>query len=524
MAEEIELKLALAPELVGALRRDPTLKAQALKRPVTRRLFSVYYDTPELELSQAGMALRVRRVGQRFVQTLKVAGAAGGGLHQYAEHEQPLASERPDLASIAEPALKRFLAKKKIAHRLVPVFSTEIKRRVWLLGVGGAEIEVALDEGEIQSGGQRLAITELELELKLGATEAVYDLAIDLAQRWPFRIEWQTKAARGYRLFLGAEQEARRGSPIAIERGATAQSAFGDIARACLAQFGANEAVVERGEDPEGVHQARVALRRMRALVAAYRHYMANDVHGWLSQELRWLQQELSPARDWDVFVGYTLPPILRRLPEDLALQHLQGEAEAVRRAAYDTVRALFASPRYTLLLLKVGRLIEAGDWKAPAGTSEAATLDEPIKRFADRLLAFRQRRLKKFAKKRESLSESELHRLRLLAKKLRYSADFFRSLYAQKPVRRFYAAIAELQDRLGSINDAVVTHGLLQKLEPRMPDSAEAAHAIGLVRGWQAAKIDQDLIGFAQVWKDFSAAKPFWGKPREPAKPAGAE
>jgi triphosphatase len=517
MAEEIELKLALAPELVGALRRDPTLKAKALKRPVTQRLFSVYYDTPDLRLSQAGMALRVRRIGKRFLQTLKVAGAAGGGLQQHAEFEQPVPSDKPDLMQITDPALRRLLTKQKIAGRVVPVFSTDIKRRIWLLDISGAEIEVALDEGEIQSGANRMALTELELELKLGATDAIYELAIDLAERWPFRIEWRTKAARGYRLFARGEPVPQSGSPITIERGVTAKSAFGEIARACLAQFGANEAAAERGEDPEGVHQARVALRRLRALVTAYRHHMADEAHGWLSRELRWMQQELSPARDWDVFTGYTLSPILKRLPEERDLEHLHDEAQALRREAYDTVRALFASPRYTLLLLKLGRLIESGDWGAPTGSPEAAALDEPVKRFADRLLAFRHRRLRKFGKKRESLSESELHRLRLLGKKMRYSADFFRSLYAQKPVRRYLAAVAELQDHLGSINDAVVTHGLMQKLATRMPDSAEAAHAIGLVRGWQAAKIDQDLLGFAEVWKGFLKAEPFWGKPREP-------
>jgi inorganic triphosphatase YgiF len=521
MAEEIELKLALAPDLVGALRRDPTLKAQALRRPVTRRLFSIYYDTPDLRLSRAGKALRVRQIGKRFIQTLKVEGAAGGGLQQHAEFEQPVPSEQPDLMQITDPAMRRFLNKQKVASRLVPVFSTDIKRRTWLLGIGGAEIEVALDEGEIQSGSNRTLLTELELELKLGAKEALYDLAIDLAGRWPFRIEWQTKAARGYRLFVDGEPEARRGSPITIERDATAKSAFSDIARACLAQFGANEVAAERGDDPEGVHQARVALRRMRALVAAYRHLMSDEVHGWLSGELRWLQQELSPARDWDVFTDYTLPPILNRLPDELALEHLKDEAQTLRREAYDKVRALFGSPRYTLLLLKMGRALEVGDWRAPAGSADAAPLEEPIKRFANRLLAFRHRRLRKFGKKRESLSESDLHRLRLLGKKMRYSADFFRSLYAEKRVRRYFAAVAELQDRLGSINDAVVTHGLLQKLERRMPDSTEAAHGVGLVRGWQAAKIEQDLLGFTKVWQEFSEAKPFWGKPRAPDEDA---
>jgi inorganic triphosphatase YgiF len=513
MPDEIELKLALAPELIGSVRQDPTLRAQALKRPTTRRLFSVYYDTPDLRLSDAGMALRVRRVGKRFLQTLKVAGAPGGGLQRHAEHELPVASERPELQRIELPALQRFFEKHKVASRLVPVFTTDISRRTWFVGHAGAEIEVALDEGEIESGGRRLTVAELELELMLGPTQALYDLAIDLVQRWPLRIEWRTKAARGYRLFVGGKPEPLRGSTIELDRSLTARAAFGAIARACMAQFGANEAAAELGEDPEGVHQARVALRRLRALVTAYRHHMADEAHGWLSGELRWVQQELSPARDWDVFVGYTLPPILKRLPNEAALVHLGAEADKLRREAYETVRALFAAPRYTLLLLKLGRMLEADDWALPVGAAEAAMLQAPVKRFADRLLAFRHRRLRKFGKNLQDLGESDLHRLRLLAKKMRYSADFFRSLYPQRPVRRYLAAVAELQERLGSINDAVVTHGLMQKLEARVPDSAEAGHAIGLVRGWQAARIEHDIAGFAEVWDDFLDVKPFWGK-----------
>ena len=147
------------------------------------------------------------------------------------------------------------------------------------------------------------------------------------------------------------------------------------------------------------------------------------------------------------------------------------------------------------------------------AGSPDAALLEGPVGGFANRLLGFRHRRLRKFGKKRGTLSESELHRLRLLAKKMRYTADFFRSLYPDKPVRRYLAGVAELQDRLGSINDAVVTHGLMEKLAPRMPDSTEAGHAIGLVRGWQAARVDRDLTDFAEVWDAFLGCKPFWTK-----------
>ena len=98
--------------------------------------------------------------------------------------------------------------------------------------------------------------------------------------------------------------------------------------------------------------------------------------------------------------------------------------------------------------------------------------------------------------------------------KKLRYVADFFRSLYPKKPTSKFIAALAEVQDQLGSLNDAVVSRQLLLALEGRIANANDieaARHASGLVLGWQAARIDRDLAGFQTTWRKLRQRPPFW-------------
>ena len=144
----------------------------------------------------------------------------------------------------------------------------------------------------------------------------------------PITLGQATKAARGYALLDGAEPQPAKATLTGLLPTMTARHAFAVAARNCLAQMRGNEASARLGRDPEGIHQLRVGLRRLRALVNAYRDALAPAAHEFLSRELRWLQQELNPARDWDVFIATTLEPITRRMPG------LEACLEAAKRAA----------------------------------------------------------------------------------------------------------------------------------------------------------------------------------------------
>ena len=214
MAQETELKLSLNPEHLPRLLAHPLLSAHA---PHREHLLNTYFDTPTLTLMGQRMAVRERQVGARTLLTVKTAGHSVGGLSRRNEWEAPTEPGRFDFeALVDDPALASQLT--ALAAELVPVFRTDFMRCSWLLEHGGAQVEVALDEGFIGAGASREALLELELELKSGPPEALLDLARVLSQPTPGQAEpgaWlhpsdRSKAERGLALFLR-----QSGGPVA---------------------------------------------------------------------------------------------------------------------------------------------------------------------------------------------------------------------------------------------------------------------------------------------------------------------
>ncbi len=512
MADEVELKLTVAPERAAAARQMPLLKQWAEKRAVTRQLETVYFDTPERALERRGVVLRVRKLGRRRIQTIKLPSEGLGGLQVLREIETSIAGDRPELDKIVDLRLRRLFADRAISRRLEPLFTTEFQRTVWPLRFNESLVEFALDRGAIRARNGEVPLSEIELELKSGRPEHLFELALAIHEALPVTLGGPTKAERGYHLLSDRAPAPAKATPAGLTRTMSARDAFAAAAKSCLAQMRANEIPARLGADPEGIHQLRVGLRRFRALATAYRDTFADEPHEYLSRELRWLQQELNPARDWDVFIATTLTPIAERVPG--VRPGLEGATE-LRDLAQARARATLDSPRYTALLLRCYSWLATGAWAA----GEATVLDRPVGDFAAAILRRRHRRLRKFGGKRADLSETELHRLRLMAKKQRYVGEFFRELYPRKATGKYIAALAAIQDVLGSLNDALVSRHLVEELErylAEVPDlgPSAAARGAGIILGWQAARIAEDRSKVAGIWKNFLARKIFWPRP----------
>ncbi len=507
MADEIELKLALRADQVDRLRDHPMIRSLAVGRATRRRLHSTYFDTPELDLAKQGWALRVRDIAGRHVQTLKIPIAGGGSLHTHREIECAVEGRRPDPTRIADGEARRFFARGGIADRLAPVFKTDVERQTLRLGFRGSDIELALDTGVIASRRRRRRVCEAELELKAGPRRRLYELALELHRSEPVALEARTKAERGYALALGKDAAPRRALPVRLAPDADAKRAFVENARDCLDQLRANAACVRLDGDPEGAHQMRVAVRRLRALVGCYRDFIDAEVHRYLSSELRWLQRRLGPAREWDVFIGDTLAPLAKKHPEDAAVAAMGAAAAALRKTAYRRAEEVRRAPRFTELVLRLELWLDGGDWAA------GAAMAEPARAFAAAILKRRHKRLGRFGGKRGRLGVARLHRLRLLGKKSRYAVEFFRDLFPRQAARRYRRALIDIQTRLGSINDAAVNRHLLDALEKRLATTspALARRAAEIVGDWEAARIERDRQGFEKTWRRFLEAEPFW-------------
>ncbi len=489
MPVEVELKLALAPEAATRLRRSALLKG----RPAVRRkLTSLYYDTPDFALMRRGVALRVRRVGRRWIQTLKAEASAVGALSARPEWEVAVPAKRPDIALLPEAA--RALIPPEAAGALRPCFVTEFRRTAWEIGEGDGRLELALDQGRIQAAGRSLPISEVELELLSGPAGFLFDVAEALQAAVPLQIEPRSKARRGYELAGAVEAAPHKARPPAIEPGEPAARAWQAMLAAALGQLVANLPGLPDGEDPEYLHQTRVAIRRLRAALGLARS-IGMDAPPWAA-ELRWLMGELSPARDWDVFATQTLPRLGPLLGERLAL--LERPVAAARRAAHRRALQATGSERLVRLVLAAGRTI-----------AQAAAEGEAAQDWASAVLSRRLKRLKRAGRRFESLDAPARHRVRIAAKKLRYAADAFAALYGAR-AGRYIQRLARLQDALGAANDAAVAARLLAELDLRQPNAACAA---GFVEGCLGGEAREREAGVAEAWEALRRARPFWGK-----------
>ena len=530
MHDEYELKLALSPEQLDALLRNQFLRSLVQDRKASTRLVSTYFDTPARLLHQRAMALRVRRAGRSRIQTLKVKANGSSGLQHFQEYEAPVLGDRPDLDRIDDPGLQAMFEESGLAAEIAPVFTTDFARRKYLLRLFESEIELALDKGEIQSGGHSLPICEAELELLSGRPARLYELALALQDSVPFRLEFRTKAGRGYALATNAAARPVVGSKPALTPDMTVGQAFHAIARACRDQIQGNEPAVLQGlapdSDPEGVHQMRVGIRRLRAAVRAFGRIIEPKAVEYLKGELRWMQRELGPARDWDVFLGETLPPIRAALPEESGFDALASTAQAARRRAYERAIAAITDARFVRLLLQLNLwleedslLIRPRDRREVAAASAEREPDpaaEPIVAFAGRVLQRCDKKLRRAGRHLERLSSEELHQLRIEAKKFRYAIEFFRNLYPEGSVKRTLKALVAIQDRLGVMNDSAICHSLLKDLRVSAALSADfnkplTERAVGLISGWQAATLAHRSDNFGEAWSRYKKAKPFW-------------
>src|SRR5262249_9373883 len=201
-APEIELKLSFPPAALRKLGAHRLVRGAA--RPGSRKLPTVYYDTPSLDLWRRGVALRVRRAGRRWIQTVKGGGSVRGGLHERTEIESEISGPQPDLGRMRNGDLAAVFASPQVRGQLQPVFITDFSRSSRTLDLGGdTTVEASIDSGGIRGGGRIVAVNELELELKSGEPSRLYDLALGLLKDVPLAVENRSKADRGFALARG---------------------------------------------------------------------------------------------------------------------------------------------------------------------------------------------------------------------------------------------------------------------------------------------------------------------------------
>ncbi|MBD0274366.1 MAG: CHAD domain-containing protein [Acetobacteraceae bacterium] len=257
---------------------------------------------------------------------------------------------------------------------------------------------------------------------------------------------------------------------------------------------------------PEGVHQLRVALRRLRSVLKTFRPAARGAALDGLDEDLRALARRLGPARDWDVFLDGLAAEAAAALGDDRRLSALRRAAQTKRDAAYAALRQELDGPGFRRLALDGVSALLRRPWRDEADAADAAALDAPPEEFGAALLGKRWRKLRDGGEGIAAHSLEALHELRLEAKRMRYAAELFAPLWGGKAARRFLKRLSALQEALGTVNDAAVARGLLAALDGGAP-----AWAAGAVEGFAAARVGPARKEALSRWEDVAGAKAFW-------------
>jgi inorganic triphosphatase YgiF len=502
---ETELKLLLAPQDLRRLLGDPRIRALKQGRASTRRVRSVYYDTPERTLQRAGLALRLRSDGGRWLQTLKTEGEAAAGMHLREEWEWPLPGEALDFGLLATTPGAKLFRGPSLRAKLAPVFRTEFERTSLHLGfTDGSLAELCLDSGEIRSGRRSSAISEAELELLAGSPARLYELALELVERVPLRLGQASKAERGYALARNVPARPVKARQLELDGQGSVATAFVTIVRGCMAHLQSNETGFLAGRDPEYLHQLRVALRRLRACFSLFEAAIPQPAFASVTSQLREQNAALGKARDWDVFVHEMLRALRQQRADESAVIAFERRCLRLGRVHLRSAQGAVASAAWQRVWLELGRLLAEGAWM-----QEQATLALPLESFAANLLQQRAATLKKRGKSLRELDAAGRHRLRIAAKKLRYAAEFFAAPFPKRRVRPYIQSLAGIQEVLGGLNDAATLLRLLPEAlaRARAPD----ARVAGMIQGWSAASTHLQLDALYRAWDHWQRQKPFW-------------
>ncbi len=435
MGQEVELKLELSAQAAAQLEESSFFRAVTFDgEGLLLQQRTVYFDTADHALARSGFSLRIRCSGDSRVQTIKSSAGMAAGLFSRQEWEWEVEDETPQIAEdmplVDLPDLP--------LQDVEPLFTVHNERRQHLWTEGQDRVEIVLDRARVVAGERETSFCELELEQKAGNPTCLFALAREVAALVPVRLGINTKSGRGYDL-LAASPLAVKAETVALDPAMTATEAFREIAFSCLRHFRRNEDLLLTHHNGEALHQARVALRRLRSAFSIFRDSIGGDRPTELAGEVRWLAGQLADARDLDVMIA--------RLGEEETSEALLSARTNAWAQAVEAVE----SARARQLMLAMAEWLTLGPHLSGAG-------DQSLPDTAARILHALERKVKKKGRHLAERDDVARHALRKQAKKLRYATDFFATLYKgkreRKHFRAFLSSLEELQEELGLLND----------------------------------------------------------------------
>ena len=307
-----------------------------------------------------------------------------------------------------------------------------------------------------------------------------------------------------------------------LHAGLSGEQVLQRIGSICLRHLIDNEAAARAG-GAEGIHQMRVAVRRLRAIIATFGRMLPDEEKIKASAELHWFADVLGAARNLDVFVSELMAPAPAHIAGASEFQRLARAIQRRRLIAHKAALEAITSDRYNASVEATRKWFDRGEWRR---FDEGAALKRPIAELAPVLLERRFRRVKKRARNFASQSQTQRHALRIAIKKLRYAADPLASIFASKKSDSFVRQLKRLQDDLGLMNDLSVARGIVASMVDQHAPVIGIGNAAHRLFAWHERSLSmrepvvgrhlQLLLGSKRPWLSVtSVEKPVIGTAR---------
>ncbi|MBI3275935.1 MAG: CHAD domain-containing protein, partial [Methylocystis sp.] len=488
-----------------------------------RRIRSIRFDTAANDLRKQNVALRGYELrGARFLELTWATPAAGGAVSRGAiEVRVPtLELGATLLDKDASGSLRRLVDGRPLEARCV----SETERRERLLDLPRARIAVIFEKGFVEWSGERTPFNEIEFQLASGEMAAFHEFIADVAGQLPVRLVSMSETESAFLQVSGCSRAPVKARPLTLSRYASLDAAICLMLGACLDQFVANWPALTKSNDPEAIHQMRVALRRLRAALALLKNVASCPELERAGRRAKELAATLGEAREWDVFGEMLETGPRSSLRNEPSFYSLLDAVERRRLRAHEKAQALVKEPRTTRFVLDLRSALARFAWRPGASitaqpplrgeTARPGMLDTAragsARDFAIPALDGLHRRALKRCRRLASKSTADWHKARIALKKSRYAGEFFQSLFESfAGARAYMRALAKIQDDLGVYNDMSVAARLLREIDSA--DGATTAVAAGFALGWYTHAQERMKQRVSKIQKSMEKLEPFW-------------
>jgi triphosphatase len=506
MANELELKLAATPEKLLKIKNLNLPGIDSQTPWETRNLDNTYYDTQGFKLRELGIGMRIRKIGDQLIQTVKSSGKTIGGISQRSEDEIEVGEDSIDISLISDPYLQVLIEEANEEDGdFLPCFKTQFERTQCHISFSdGTKIEIALDSGNIKAENNddnkdNLVICEVELELIEGSADYLFALGRYLIKELNLTLYNASKARRGYSLCKDYSAEHLKLKVTELSQGIESEKAFEKICFIALKHWQHYELSLIQEDSHFAVLEMYRALIYIKHMYLAFAGTIPEKATNDLENSWKWLEEAMRPIVDAAKHERYLKRYLEQKADWDL-VDEQQRKIQADVEQKIEELKELLATERYNLMMLNMSQWLYSKEWRNFIPEKEQDKLNTPIVDYARKHYDVMTKELQQDIDAKIEMGAQDYFKLIAKMRRALDAGLFFGSLFDQQQRLAYREPWAKILDNIRDLQTNDYISQLL--LESHSEDEIEQ---------WLKNRNQPILESLIELRKQACKLSPYW-------------